>query len=449
MALKRYLLLYFFVSGTLCISAQVNNGVNVPGEYYDWKKTMKPEKPWKRNYSQTLVMKMFLCSRDGAGNVKQVYLRFEDALEEIKKLDRLTLGIPKIIYLVGWQFTGHDSGYPSWSVVNASLKRKQDSTALQSLHWLIRQAKQYHTTVSLHINMIDAFESSPLWDTYFKNDIIIKDRDGKPIPGEVFDGMQSYQLSYAQEWKSGYAKKRIDSLLQMLPELKEGGTIHIDAFHSIQPVRSKDTISSPYLGYTIDDEIAAQRKIFRYWRLKGIDVTSEGGLYWLRKDPFIGLQPMAWHFETDNFMNDNWIGKPAGFTGLPAQLYCGTPMPAEQEIKQDPAQLTGLIRQFCTSAVPWYYNNNTSKKDNDAIWQTGEDIFLPALWRTGILVAYSEKGYLSKKWKLPADWDKVKSVTISAISVEPVNKQIVLPVVRGEITLTLRAGDAVTIQANK
>jgi hypothetical protein len=48
-------------------------------------------------------------------------------------MDHLTLGLPKIVYLVGWQFSGHDSKYPSWGVVNESLKRPQDATALGSL----------------------------------------------------------------------------------------------------------------------------------------------------------------------------------------------------------------------------------------------------------------------------------------------------------------------------
>lgn len=432
---------------TFFASAQTSKGNDISGAYYDWRKTMKPERPWLKDYSQTLVMKMFLCSRDSIGNVKQVYLRFDDALEEIKKLDRITLGIPKIVYLVGWQFTGHDAGYPSWSEVNSSLKRKQDATAVQSLHWLIKEAKQYHTTVSLHINMIDAFKNSPLWDVYFKNDIVIKDRDGKPIPGEVFDGMQSYQLSYAQEWKKGYAQNRIDSLLQLLPELKEGGTIHIDAFHSIQPVRKDDSLSSPYLGYSIDDEVVAQRKIFRYWRSKGIDVTSEGDIYWLRRDPFIGLQPMAWHFDNENFLANDWIGKTADFKELPPQLYCGTPMHAEQQIKEDPEKLTGLIPQFCTSVVPWYYRNNLSGKNNDASWQQSGDIFLPALWLKNTLVAYSENGYELKKWKLPAEWSKAKGVKVSMISVDQQNPGSVLPVEQGEIKLTLKPGEAVVIKA--
>jgi hypothetical protein len=125
--------------------------------------------------------------------------------------------------------------------------------------------------------MYNAFENSRLWKTYDENNIILKDKNGVPIRGEVFGGAQSYQISYAQDWRTGFAQKRIDGLLEMLPELKEAGTIHIDAFHSVQPMRpalqparpDNDQLSSPFLGLTIQDEMEAQRKIIRYWRMKG------------------------------------------------------------------------------------------------------------------------------------------------------------------------------------
>jgi len=50
-------------------------------------------------------------------------------LEVAKKIDTLTLGLPKIACLVGWQYSGHDSKYPSWDVVNERLKRPEDATA--------------------------------------------------------------------------------------------------------------------------------------------------------------------------------------------------------------------------------------------------------------------------------------------------------------------------------
>ena len=202
----------------------------------------------------------------------RVYLKFEEVLEVIRKMDNLTLGLPKIVYLVGWQYNGHDSKYPAWGEVNGHLKRDQDQTALESLKWLMKEAKKYHTTISLHINMIDAFEESPQWDEYLRKDIIAKDSQGIPIPGEVFAGMQSFQISYAREWELGLAQKRIDGLLDLLPELKDAGTIHIDAFHSMRPSGVGEPIS-PYLDYTIENEIETQRKIFRYWQSKGIDVT--------------------------------------------------------------------------------------------------------------------------------------------------------------------------------
>jgi hypothetical protein len=98
----------------------------------------------------------------------------------------LTLGIPKIINLVGWQYAGHDTGYPSWGVVIEHFKRPQDKSVLECLKWLMVQAKQYDTTVSLHINMHDAYEISPLWKDYDENNIIFKDRIGRPIKGDLF-----------------------------------------------------------------------------------------------------------------------------------------------------------------------------------------------------------------------------------------------------------------------
>ncbi len=444
---KPRLVLLLLLANFCCIAQQAKKktGGDVSGNYYNWKATIAPESPWMNNYSQTLVMKFFLCSRDGNGNVKKVYLTFDSALSVIKKLDNLTLGIPKIVYLVGWQFTGHDAGYPSWAVVNNSLKRKQDASPLESLHWLIKEAKKYHTIVSLHINMIDAFKNSPLWNEYFKKNIVLKDKNGNPIPGEVFDGMQSYQISYAQEWKEGLAQKRIDDLLAMVPELKEGGTIHIDAFHSIQPVRKDDTLSSPYLGLKINDEIEAQRKIFRYWRNKGMDVTSEGAMYWLRRDPFIGLQPMAWHFDIDGFRKESWIGKPASFDSLPPQLYCGTPMAAEQEVRQDPENLSGLLQQFCTRVVPWYYTNHTGKNNIALPWQAGDDIFLPVLWKHKAIVAYSKNGYNAKQFKLPKEWGNVKTITAYDLSISGIINKTIIAAQNSTLILTLKAGEGIVL----
>ncbi|MDR1980252.1 MAG: endo-alpha-N-acetylgalactosaminidase family protein, partial [Tannerellaceae bacterium] len=149
----------------------------------------QPEIAWKHAYHQTLWMKLFLSSVDPVkgegkqgkvrdGGESKVEVNFEQALAIIRKIDHLTAGIPKIIYLVGWQYNGHDSKYPAWDEVNPRLKRPQDATALESMKWLMREASNYNTTVSVHINMFDAYEDSPLWDTYVANDIIARNTDG-------------------------------------------------------------------------------------------------------------------------------------------------------------------------------------------------------------------------------------------------------------------------------
>src|ERR1700735_1140231 len=120
------------------------------GAYYDWTKTLKPERPYIHDYSQTLVLKMHLADKQ-PNEQSKVELTCDQAMEVIKKLDNITLQIPKIVYVVGWQYNGHDSKYPSWAEVNEHIKRPQDATAQDSMKWLMDQAFNYHTTVSVHI----------------------------------------------------------------------------------------------------------------------------------------------------------------------------------------------------------------------------------------------------------------------------------------------------------
>jgi hypothetical protein len=64
------------------------------GDYYNWEKTGKPKRPWFHKYDQSLVMKIFLAERTDEGRGCRVCLTFEQALEVIERLDRLTCGTP-------------------------------------------------------------------------------------------------------------------------------------------------------------------------------------------------------------------------------------------------------------------------------------------------------------------------------------------------------------------
>lgn len=441
---------------------------------------------WNHDYHQTLTMKLFLAQAGYDGKLKRkdngkntVYLTFEEALEVIVKMDNLSLGIPKIVYLVGWQYNGHDSKYPAWFEVNSALKREDDDTAISSLIWLMEEAKKYHTTVSVHVNMFDAYPDSPLWDTYLANDIIAKNKDGSLREGEW-----GYPISYAQEMKTGYGQKRIDSLCALLP-IAEAGTIHIDAFHGWAPIGKKGPGKgpfikgpiSPYLGFTVQEEAEAQKQIFKYWASKGVDVTSEGAVF-LREDNFAGLQPMAWHVDwgLQDYMKWPAPYYSGGTDRRDLGKIFGTSMHGEDIARNDPKNLNGFKKEFCKRTLIWYYLNQLDreyfvinkkhksvqfsdgviskledgvlsiKKDGKSLVTQGY-IFVPALWMDDAsVIAYSEKGYQDKQWDLPEGWDSYDKVGIWEVTIAKEKQLRTIPIVGKKIVLDLNPDQMVVIR---
>ena len=444
--------------------------------------------PQKHQYHQTLTMKLFLSQALFDNKLKrkdngqsEVFLNYVQALEVIRKIDNLTLGMPKIIYLVGWQYNGHDSKYPAWFEGNERLKRSRDKNSLESLKWLMKAAEKYHTTVSLHINMLDAYEDSPLWNEYVKNDIIARNRDGSLRGCEW-----GYPISYAQEWKSGFAQKRIDRICELLP-LTNAGPVHIDAFHSWPPVpltdsNGKDRIDltkgpiSPYLKFSVGDETEAQRKIITYWSSKGIDVTCEG-VDFLRESAFEGYQPMAW-----------WYGGLENYLKWPASYYCGgqdnsewgklfgSSMHGEDIVRNDSRTLSGFKEQFCLKTAVWYYLNRLNRlymvdskenkivkysddvstilsKENFVVMKgtqilvENEDILIPAFWLgNNALLAYSKNGYKNRSWELPAPWGDLSKIRISRITTEGKTVLTVDRIVHLKLSISLEKDEMVLIE---
>jgi hypothetical protein len=406
------------------------------GEYYDYTKTMKPERPWLVDYHQSLVYKTMNAYKDEVGNLKEVHMTFEQTMGLIERFHNMTLGMPQVLYLTGWQYNGHDSKYPAWEEVNEALKRDEDETALDSLRWLIREArKRYDCRVSLHVNQMDAYKDSPYWDEYLEKDIIAKDENGEPAPCQEWSGMMAYAISYTQEWKMGLAQKRIDKLLEMIPELVDTGTIHIDAFLGVRKNNQKGPIS-PYLGYTKEQEAETMRKIYRYWRDNGIDVTSEWA-YGMRDDRYVGLQPWCWHQE-------NKVEE------LPNELYCSTKwVGCDMWFIENLMNPPHVREKFYLEILPWYNKNNSDAFDDTGMID-GTDICMPALWCSDkTAIAYSQEGYENKTWELASDWKEVSKVSISRITYqgeEPVGEA---DVVDNKITLSVAKNEAMALKPVK
>jgi len=409
-----------------------------------WAVAQSAKPIWKHRYEQTLVMKMFLSKPDGKGG-SQVALKFEDALEIIKKVDRLSLQVPKIIYLVGWQYNGHDDQYPAFFAVNEKLKRSADAHARESLSWLIREAKKYHTTVSLHLNMTDAYEDSPLWDTYVRKGLISKTKNGKLKVIGTYNNRKAYHINYKREWESGWAQKRIDSLLWLIPELKDAGTIHLDAWIA------RDSEGH---GENKALEIEYQQKVADYWLSKGIDATTEWVMDYMR-----GRVPYYWHFNRRT--QQDYLDDPASLvTGghlnpdlkqseFDLEFLFGTSMYGEDVFPRQSAAIAqngwvaDFSRDFYLNFLQYAFLNRLTRLrvdgegksrvvhyDRDVQTSIGDStvrqqeillrdhntVFFPIVWQAEKQIGlYSTKAQLLKR-KLPKDWDGVHTVSLYKVN---------------------------------
>lgn len=419
------------------------------GEYYDYKKSLRPERPWNVDWHQRFVYRHMNAMRGGTGTysgdpemakarpsvhrwvfgdgkMANLCMTFEDSLESIRKVHQLTCGIPQMVLLTGWQYEGHDSKYPAWGEVCEHLKRKEDATALDSLRWLFREARKYNCLVTLHVNMFDAYADSPLFQEYLNKDIIAKDKNGEPIIGNRWSGMDCYHISYTQEWKHGLAQKRIDGLLEMLPELRENGCVYLDAFLGAR-VKDQQGPISPYLGYSKKEEAEAMRKILRYWKDQGVDPGVEHA-WGMRVDRFVGLTPYA---ADDRHLYD-----------LPDELYTTSPYHAGLH---DPSIPSDFLQRFCLETLPYYYKNHPKGSFDYGPIHDPNDICMPALWcKEPTLMAYSRNGS-HQRWPVPPDWSGVSEVNVSHLTPEGPKIRDRLPVTPEGIFLNIKANEGVCI----
>lgn len=424
---------------------------------------------FRHQYSQCLAYKIFCANKE---HPDQNLVTFEDALGYLRVIHDITGGLEQVPYLVGWQFDGHDSKYPSWAEVNPHLKRPQDPDARTSFLWLAAEAKKINASVSVHINMSDAYENSPLWKTYREHDLIILGKDGQPRKAGVWGGEQSYLVDKVKEWKSGYAQKRIDALVALLPFLRESGSVHIDAFGLIG---KNDALKQTVVS------------IFEYWRKLGIDVTTEYFDFELT-----GRLPMVYHL---NLSEENRINYPAsvicgggdggnqrhaahpsGWAHLP-QAGClyeeAWGVSIDHDLSSGRGGLKGIVGKLCTRTLPWYFLNrhpalsyedgsdlyrvtfrdgveSTVRKadrhltirGNGRVLVDGGDVFMPALWtKNGEWFVYSKQGG-TRAWPAPDAWKGRAEVLACALTDEGRSPATVMPIRNGTLTVQLNPGQA-------
>lgn len=452
---------------------------NISGEVYDYTLTMAPERPYMLQYHKTMMLKLFMSRPDGNGG-SNVGLTFSDALDVIKGLDNLSRGVPKIVYLVGWQYEGHDCKYPAFHQFNEALKRPEDATARDSYNWLREEAKKYNTTVSVHVLLFDAYTDSPLWHEYVKNDFLCLDASGLFMQRAVYNGMPMYDVNICNEWQKGALQKRLDELAE-LTNLADAKTVHFDAFFGRE---------SPYHGTTVAQMETTMRKVLRYLRDREIDVTAEfyhnNGE---RVDPMFGLQAGAWWMDLTS--SERAALPPTliaggrnglfGTTWAEESFLFGDNYSAEDDFNWIDVHPDRNLKTawksaklgIATHTVPYMYFNchkvleydSDSKtatyddglvanfkemtvKHNDVLLRDHDNTFYPLPWVTGRkeIMAYSKNGYSRKRWTLPADWDGVTEVTVCTVTPEGLADPQTITVEDGTLTLSLDSDTMLSIQ---
>ncbi len=247
---------------------------------YNFLETGAPEKPYNFKYEQTVNYTLSVFDENNLYNA-------EDVLNLIKTIDTVMVGTQKICFLKGWQYNGEDTGYPAFFEVNNCLKRACDNTARESLLWLIAEAENYNTTVSLSINLTHAKKNSPIFSLYEEKGLLLKNADGNLLCVKNSYNNTVNLVNIAKELECGYLERRIERLNEIIP-LKKQGVVLIEEF---ELRASFDT--------NIDAMKEARTKIVKLFKKQGVDVCLDY-LYYekedgVRKDSLIGRVPFIFN----------------------------------------------------------------------------------------------------------------------------------------------------------
>ena len=421
-----------------------------------------PIYPWEKDWSQVYIYQWHLVDHGEFQDYDFGPASVRKTLEQIKKIDNVTRGIPKVIILCGWQTyvqnkATWDTQFPSFVVTSDDFIDKTiGETPEDAIRWLMAEAKKYNTDVSFHLDFALAQEHSPLWKEYAELDLLCKNADGS-----IRDYTPHWEgrVNLKREFDAGLFQRRIAEFIETYPEVLNTKLLHND-WNTVE--------SSDYHGISTDDDIAALRRcmawIKKTYRIDtSCEVIAAGGRY----EYDYGMQCMSLSFcRFDDAVKVDYMKVPAyilcgGDAGdiLDSNRYdgklkfsdyhnlFGSSIQGEggnsycEDNYKSGVINNRLFRDFCYGTLTWYYlnrllrisfdedikkviysDNVVSYIENDMLYITkdgeyircGSDIFIPALWKikNKEIMAWSDNGYKNKRWKLPENWSEYKSVDL-------------------------------------
>jgi hypothetical protein len=184
---------------------------------------------------------------------------FAETLEIVRAVAKITGNAKQRVTLIGWQFTGHDTGYPALDRVN---ERAGGAVALREL---IKDAAKYNANIEYHINLDDSYPGRPFFDP----SVLQFNRDGKPyVWSYQFEGgPPDYRISDTKQFRSGYFQRRMKAFFDTVP-VKEA--IRLDTF------RNCDISLGPGEDIGIVSETVYGGKILDWFTEHSIVPSTEG-----------------------------------------------------------------------------------------------------------------------------------------------------------------------------
>ncbi|MCX6226502.1 MAG: endo-alpha-N-acetylgalactosaminidase family protein [Bacteroidia bacterium] len=227
-------------------------------------------------YFETLWYKVFLAIPDFG-----VVTTLKQTEEIVSAIENVTDGIPQAPHLVGWQYKGHDTFYPSYGDINT------DIGGAYGISQLGRYCKNHNALLTFHSNIDDAYRNSLHWDDKF-----------------IFSNMSEFgingSVSHCLDVESGQAFKRFDEMFKFVKLQK---TLQID--------NTRVSVNIPEKGIGLAEElIAGLMPVAEYFRNKGVSLTTEGqnGLPFDLTKVFAGM----WHSDFSRQALPIWHRKLVG-----------------------------------------------------------------------------------------------------------------------------------------
>lgn len=192
----------------------------------------------------------------------------------VQDMNKAFDGAHQVSYIIGWQFEGHDTGFPN--IDRVAINPRFECTE-QELVDFLAECREYNASVSLHDNFEDIYLEPGTTTEHTGLDCY-----GEMYKCWIWNGGQGYIQMPKKVVDSGRARERITNIVKRF-NIKD--TYHLDGLTS--EILREDF--DPAMPTSFHENIEAKKEIVKIWNEFGIDISSES-----LTSPLVGTIGHAW-----------------------------------------------------------------------------------------------------------------------------------------------------------